>query len=67
LGFILANHLVGPSEVCAANIFGINLFLLAAVTKFPEGVVVGFQTFAWAANSHKYKDSNNNNKILGPP
>ena len=27
---------------------------------FQEGVVVGFQNFAWASNSQKYEDSNKN-------
>ena len=33
----------------------------------PEGIVVGFQFFAWAPNSQNYEDSNEKNKIRGPP
>ena len=42
---------IGPSEVCVTS-SGIFL-VLAPVVKIPEGVVVGFQNFAWAPNSQK--------------
>ena len=52
-------HYLGPSVLRApAEQLRWPLFLvinlltltLATVTKFPEGVVVGFQIFAWAPN-----------------
>ena len=58
----LTNH-IGPSEVRATSganlgrpvfLAIIPLLLLAAVTKIAEGVVIGFQIFAWAPKSHKY-------------
>ena len=62
--FTVMKHF-GPSEVrvtSGANL-GRPLFLVnnlfffcspAAVTKIPEGVVVGFRNLAWAPNSQKY-------------
>ena len=50
----------GPSEVRAtirANLGRplINLLLtLGTLTKNPDGVVIGFQNFAWATNSQTY-------------
>ena len=44
----------------------LTLTLLTPVTKIPDGVVIGFRIFAWAPNSHKYYDSNQQQKIVDP-
>ena len=68
----------GPSEVRATSgqhlgghyFAYINLFLLLLflpqLFKTTEGVVVGFQIFAWDPCSQKYEDSNDK-KISGTP
>ena len=37
-----------PSALAEISLFSSSFFLSTAVVKIPEGVVVGFQIFAWA-------------------